>query len=96
LLQSSLVLRVFVLGSSDSIILYGLWYHDLNGMPAYYFFRGILGSLPPQSRTKAGTGNPLSPKTGSDMTPNLAIDDNTVRSPLRAPHGARHRERWKA
>jgi hypothetical protein len=27
------------------------------------------------------------------MPPNSAIDGDTVRSPLRAPHGARHRER---
>lgn len=28
------------------------------------------------------------------MSPNNAIDSDTVRSPLRAPYGARHRERW--
>jgi len=25
---------------------------------------------------------------------NSAMDSDTVRSPLRAPHSARHRERW--
>jgi hypothetical protein len=28
------------------------------------------------------------------MTSNNAMDGDTVRSPLRAPYGARHRERW--
>jgi hypothetical protein len=27
------------------------------------------------------------------IPPNSAMDSDTVRSPLRAPHGARHRER---
>ena len=30
------------------------------------------------------------------MLPNHAIDSDTVRSPQRAPHGARHRERYGA
>ena len=30
------------------------------------------------------------------MTPNSAMDSDTVRSALRAPHGARHRGRYAA
>jgi hypothetical protein len=29
----------------------------------------------------------------NDVLPNNAMDSDTVRSALRAPHGARHRER---
>jgi ribosome-binding protein aMBF1 (putative translation factor) len=38
---------------------------------------------------------PSPPKTGASISIN-AIDSDTARSPLRAPHGARHRERSAA